>query len=91
VEPIHHSIAASDRVLGANQQPNHWVPDAAGIRVDCENEYLTGGGKLLTGGGKLLTTGHQQYWLVVGGDRIPLPVLAQPIMGKLGFLRAECG
>ena len=29
----------------------------AEIRVECANEYLTGGGKVLTGGGKPLTTG----------------------------------
>jgi hypothetical protein len=62
----------------------------AEIKADCENEYLTGGGKLLTGGGELLTTGRQQYWLIIGGDRVPLPAWAQPIMGKSGLLPADC-
>jgi len=63
---------------------------AAKIKVDCGNEYLMCGNSICTGGGKLLTTGRQQYWLVVGDDRVSLPVWAQPIMGELGFRPAEC-
>lgn len=60
------------------------------IKLDCANEYLTGGDKVLTGGGKALTTGRQQYWLVIGSEQVPLPVWTQSIMGKLGLLSAEC-
>jgi hypothetical protein len=61
----------------------------AEIKLDCANEYSTGGGGVLTGGGKALTTGRQ-YWLVIGGERVALPVWTQSIMGKLGLLSAEC-
>jgi hypothetical protein len=62
----------------------------SGIKLDCANEYLTGGGGILTAGGKALTTGRQQYWLVIGGERVPLPVWTQAIMAKSGLLSAEC-
>jgi hypothetical protein len=59
------------------------------IKLDCANEYLTGKGKILTLGGRRASE-RQQYWLVIGGERVPLPVWAQSIMGKSGLLSAEC-
>jgi hypothetical protein len=53
----------------------------AKIKVDCANEYLTGGRKILTGGGKPLATGRHQYWLVLGSVRVPVSVWVPQSMG----------
>jgi hypothetical protein len=63
------------------------------MTVECQDEYQTAddGITLLTAddGVTLLTTGRQQCQLVAGGGRVPLPVWAQPIIGKFDFWHAS--
>jgi hypothetical protein len=64
----------------------------AKINSDCENDYLTGNGKVLTADDNdtRLTAGPPQYWLIVENVRYPLPMWAQPLFSKFGLLPTEC-